>query len=151
MIYISVLIFCGISNYTYFKIIKDEKYDVYTNNISYYETAVRHYCIFPEKYNGEWDIKEFHYYSYKNEKYEIVLYVFFKDDDFDNELERLLKLEYSFIFDKDEDTKKYFLLENDTSLLYEYVVIDKARKCIYYAYSYGISRENSSINKKYIF
>ncbi len=150
LIIFNVLIVNILVNNIFAKKVNGVTYDITTNNINYYELAIRNRHLFPNKYNDEWNIKEFHYYSFKEEKYEIVLYVFFSDEDFYQELIRLNKFDYIVVKENNDETR-YYLLQNNLTSLYEYVVIDNFRKCIFYAYSYGVSRDCSTINKKYRF
>ena len=150
LIIFNVLIVNILVNNNFVKNANGVKYDITTNTINYYELAIKNHHLFPNKYNDEWEIKEFHYYSFKEEKYEIVLYVFFSDEDFSQELIRLNKFDY-IVIEENNIEKRCYLLRNNLTSLYEYVVIDNIRKCIFYAYSYGISSDDSSINKKYRF
>ena len=128
------------------------KYDVVVNNIQYYSVAKQHRYIFPPELNEMWDIQDFHYYSYREEKYEIALYVLYNQEEYDKEISRLNKdaLNYNYTIKTVGDIKKYIFKCDTFSELYEYAIADEVNKCIFYAYSYGIASEYSTINRKYM-
>lgn len=133
------------------KKINNVKYDLVIDDIKYYELARVHKYIFPLELNETWNIKDFHYYSYKDEKYEIILYVSYSKEEYDKEISRLNKdaLNYNYTIKTVGDIKKYIFKYDTFSELYEYAIADEVNKCIFYAYSYGIASEDSTIVRKY--
>ena len=127
------------------------KYDIEINNIKYYDIAKKHRYIFPSSISESSNVLEFHYYSYKEEKYEIVLYIAYTYDEYFKEVERLNidAPNYNYRLENINDCFYYILKRNSNSNLYEYAVADESNYCIFYAYSYGVEKENSTINIKY--
>ena len=131
--------------------VSEVKYDIVINDIKYYELATKHRHLFPPKHNGINHIEDFHYYSYKNEKYEIVLHVIYDLDEYNKEISRLNEAVvkyYGSVLELDGITR-YVLKNNGELELYEYAIADSTSRCIYYVYSYGIKYEYSAINKNY--
>lgn len=133
------------------KKINNVKYDLVIDDIKYYELARVHKYIFPLELNETWNIKDFHYYSYKDEKYEIILYVSYSQEEYDNEILRLNSdaIIYNYTIRTTGDIKKYIFKCDEISELYEYAVIDDLNQCVFYAYTYGIKKEDSTIVRKY--
>lgn len=133
------------------KKIKNNKYDVIVENIQYYELAIKYRYVFPPSLGENIIVKDFHFYSYKDEKFEIILYIEYNQEEFIEELSRLDKdkLEYNYSTIEKGDYIFYIFKRDSISLLFEYVTIDKINRRMFYVYSYGVKNSDSTIIGKY--